>query len=113
MEVRIVMRESLENVKVGDVVIEHCRWDNVIATVTKVTATQVVIGGDRYRKKDGYLIGSAGSWHHRWISLPKEGEVEQLKRQKVIDGVVSRLNKLTARDVTYEQAVKIKEVLGL
>ena len=107
------MRESLENVKAGDVVIEHCRWENVIATVTKVTATQIVIGGDRYRKKDGYLIGSAGSWFTRWISIPKEGEVEALKRQKFIEDVVSRLNNLTARDVTYEQAVKIKEVLGL
>ena len=45
------MIESLENVKVGDVVIEHCRWWNVIATVTKVTATQIVIGRERYRKK--------------------------------------------------------------
>ena len=108
------MRESLENVKVGDVMIEHCRWENVITTVTKVTATQIVInGGDRYRKKDGYLIGSAGSWYHRWISLPKEGEIEQLKRQKFIEDVVSEMKMRTARDVTYEQAVKIKEVLGL
>lgn len=113
MEVRIVMRESLENVKVGDVVIEHCRWENVIATVTKVTATQIVIGEDRYRKKDGYLIGSAGSWYHRWISLPKEGEIEELREQQFIDYVVSEMKKLTAQNVTYEQAVKIKEVLGL
>ena len=102
----------MENVKVGDVVIEHCRWDKAIATVTKVTATQIVIGGDRYRKKDGYLIGSAG-WYRRWISLPKEGELEQLKSQKFIEDVVSEMNKLTARNITYEQAVKIKEVLGL
>ena len=108
------MRESLENVKVGDVVIEHCRWENVIATVTKVTATQIVINrGDRYRKKDGYMVGGSGGWWVRYIRVPKEGEVEGLKRQKFIEDVVSRLNKLTARDVTYEQAVKIKEVLGL
>lgn len=114
MEVRIAMGKSLENVKVGDVVIEHCRWENVIATVTKVTATQIVIGrGDRYRKKDGYMVGGSGGWYYRWITIPEEGEVEQLKRQKFIENVVSRLDKLTARDVTYEQAVKIKEVLGL
>ena len=107
------MRESLENVKVGDVVIEHCRWENVIATVTKVTATQIVIGGDRYKKKDGYLIGCAGSWFHRWITIPKEGEIEEMKRQKFIGDVVSEMNKRTARSITYEQAVKIKEVLGL
>lgn len=108
------MRESLENVNVGDVVIEHCRWENVIATVTKVTATQIVInGGDRYRKKDGYMVGGSGGWYYRWISLPKEGEVEALKRQKFIEDVVSEMKMRTARDVTYEQAVKIKEVLGL
>ena len=108
------MRESLENVKVGDVVIEHCRWENVIATVKKVTATQIVIkGGDRYRKKDGHMVGGNGGWWVRYISVPKEGEVEALKRQKFIEDVVSEMKKRTARDVTYEQAVKIKEVLGL
>ena len=107
------MRESLENVKVGDMVIEHCHWRIAVSKVTKVTATQVVIGENRYRKKDGYLVGSVGSWYRRRISLPKEGEIEELKKQKFIEDVVSRLNKMTARDVTYEQAVKIKEVLGL
>lgn len=107
------MKESLENVKVGDVVIERCRWRIELAKVTKVTATQVVIGENRYRKKDGYLVGSTGSWYPNRISLPKEGEIEELKKQKFIEDVVSRLNKLKAQDVTYEQAVKIKEVLGL
>ena len=107
------MKESLENVKVGDVVIERCRWRIALAKVTKVTATQVVIGENRYRKKDGYLVGSTGSWYPNRISLPNEGEIEELRAQKFIEDVVSRLNKLTAQDVTYEQAVKIKEVLGL
>lgn len=107
------MKESFENVKVGDVVIEHCRWRITVVKVTKVTATQIVIGENRYRKKDGYLVGSTGNWYPVRISLPKEGEIEELKRQKFIEDVVSRLNKLTTQDVTYEQAVKIKEVLGL
>lgn len=105
------MRESLENVKVGDVVIEHYGWRIAVAKVTKVTATQIVIGVNRYRKKDGWIVGS-GPWDLRWITIPKESEIEELKRQKFIEDVVSRLNKLTARDITYEQAVKIKEMLG-
>lgn len=106
------MKESLENIKVGDVVIERCRWRIKLAKVTRVTATQVVIGENRYRKEDGRLVGS-GPWDLRWITIPTEGELEELKRQKFIEDVVLRLNKLTAQDVTYEQAVKIKEVLGL
>ena len=108
------MRESLENVKVGDVVIEHCRWDKVIATVTKVTATQIVINGeDRYRKKDGYMVGGSGGWWVRYISVPEDGELEILKRNKFISEVHSAMHKMTEQDLTYDQAVKIKEVLGL
>ena len=102
------MRESLENVKVGDVVIEHCRWENVIATVTKVTATQIVInGGYKYRKKDGYMVGGSGGWWTRYICVPKDGEIAILRRKKFISDVHSAMHKMT------EQAVKIKEVLGL
>lgn len=107
------MKESLENVKVGDVVIVHAgAYRIIVGKISKVTATMIHVGNERYRKKDGRLVG-AGTWDMRWISLPKEGEIEELKRQKFIEDVVSRLNKLKAQDITYEQAVKIKEVLGL
>ena len=106
------MGKSLENVKVGDVVIIHKSHHREVGKVTKVTATMIHAGNCRYRKKDGNIVGF-GPWDLHWITIPEEGEVEQLKRQKFIGNVVSRLNKLTARDVTYEQAVKIKEVLGL
>lgn len=107
------MRESLENVKVGDVVIHHAgAYRKTVNKVRKVTATMIHIGNERYRKKDGNLVG-AGPWDLRWITIPKEGEVEELRGQEFIGYVVSEMKKLTARDVTYDQAVKIKEVLGL
>lgn len=107
------MRESLENVKVGDVVIVHVGlYKTKVNKVRKVTETMIHVGQERYRKKDGNIV-NYGPWDLRWITIPKEGEVEELKRQLFIMDVVSRLDKLTARDVTYEQAVKIKEVLGL
>ena len=106
------MRELLENVKVGDVVIIHKSHHREVGKVRKVTANMIHIGNERYRKKYGNLVG-AGPWDLRWITIPKEGEIEAIKRQKFIMDVVSEMKKLTARDVTYEQAVKIKEVLGL
>lgn len=107
------MRESLENVKVGDVVILHAGSYKATANkVRKVTATMIHVGNERYRKKDGVLVG-AGPWNLRWITIPKEGEIEELKEQEFIGYVVSEMKKLTARGITYDQAVKIKEVLGL
>lgn len=107
------MRESLENVKVGDVVIRHTgSYKTTVDKVRKVTATMIHVGNERYRKKDGNLVG-AGPWDLRWITIPEEGEIEEMKRQEFIMDVVSEMKRRTARDVTYEQAVKIKEVLGL
>lgn len=107
------MRESLENVKVGDVVIRHTgSYKTTVDKVRKVTATMIHVGNERYRKKDGNLVG-AGPWDLRWITIPEEGEIEEMKRQEFIMDVVSEMKRRTARDVTYEQAVKIKEVLEL
>lgn len=106
------MRESLENVKVGDVVVIHKSHHREVGKVRKVTATMIHVGNERYRKKDGNIVGF-GPWDLRWITILEEGEIEELRVQEFIGYVVSEMKKLRARDVTYDQAVKIKEVLGL
>ena len=107
------MRESFENIKVGDVVIVHAGpYKATVNKVRKVTATMIHVGNERYRKKDGNLVG-AGPWDLRWITIPKEGEIEEMQRREFVSDVVFKMRLLHDRDVTYEQAVKIKEVLGL
>lgn len=109
-----VMRESLENVKVGDEVIEISRWVRKIAKVQKVTKTQIMVSEyGRYRRKDGILVGSCNDLWPRSIRLPKEGEIEEMKRLAIVIDVLSKVRMMSDKDITYEQAVKIKEVLGL
>ena len=114
MEVRIVMRESLENVKVGDVVIRQNRYGEMeIVDVIKVTKTQIAVeSGSRYRKADGCSIGT-GIWDRTCIFMPVKGEVERLRKKQFIREVASRMKHVNMNGITYEQAVKIKEVLGL
>lgn len=108
------MRESLENVKVGDEVIEISRWVRKIAKVTKTTKTQIEVNGwNRYRKKDGIMVGGCSDLWPRKIRLPEEGEIEVMQRLEFVNDVISKMRMLGDKDVTYEQAVKIKEVLGL
>lgn len=108
------MRESLENVKVGDVVIEMYEKNRKIATVTRLTKTMVYTGGYYYfLKKNGLVAGCDESFWHHGIRLPKEGEIEEIQRIEFVENVVLALNKMTNSDLTYEQAVKIKEVMGL
>ena len=112
MEVRVVMRESLENVKVGDVVIEHFKSERVVV-VTKVTTKEVIVGERRYSKIDGCLIDNDDDTWSCSISVNKNRSLELLERERLVRRVVSAMNDMHVKGLTYDQAVKIKEVLGL
>lgn len=63
---------SFEGIKVGDEVIicppgySHIRS---LAAVEAVTRTRFVVGGYRFRKKDGYHI-TKDRWHHAYVYQP-------------------------------------------
>lgn len=105
---------NLIDVKVGDLLIKHFRDVRSVVKVEKLTPTQIVVtGGDRFRKKDGYEIGSGG-FYSCYITIPKEGEVESVRRANFITNVCIKGKKmLDSYNISYEQAVKIKEVLNL
>ena len=108
------MLNSIYSVFVGDEVIEISRWVRKIAKVTKTTKTQIEVNGwNRYRKKDGIMVGGCSDLWPRKIRLPEEGEIEVMQRLEFVNDVISKMRMLGDKDVTYEQAVKIKEVLGL
>lgn len=105
---------ELDDVKVGDLVISHHRTGKRVLKVEKITSTQIVTtGGLRYRKKDGFAIGSGGFYYDS-ITVPKEGEVESIIRSDFIINVCRNgVKVLDQRHISYEQAIKIKEILNL
>lgn len=108
------MRESFENVKVGDVVIRRNRYgETEVVEVIRVTKTQIAVeGGSRYRKADGSSIGT-GILDRTFIFMPVKGEVERLKEKQFVRRVALLVKRVNMNAISYEQAVKIKEVLGL
>ena len=105
---------ELDDVKVGDLLISHSRAGRRVLEVEKITPTQIVtIGGLRYRKKDGYAIGSGG-FYYDYITVPKEGEVESIRRRDFIVNVCRNgVKKLEKYGISYEQAIEIKGILNL
>ena len=105
---------NLADVKVGDLLIKHFRGIRSVVKVEKLTPTQIVVtGGDRFRKKDGCEIGSGG-FYFCYITHPKEGEVESIRRSNFITNVCIEGKKmLDSYNISYEQALKIKEILNL
>ena len=105
---------DLSNVQVGDFVISHFRAGTRVLKVVKITPTQIVTdGNERYRKKDGYAIGSGG-FYYDYVTIPKEGEVESIRRRNfVVDVCLKGKKMFDSYSISYEQAVEIKEILNL
>jgi hypothetical protein len=108
------MNENFENVKVGDLLISHHRHTKSVVKVERVTPAQLVVtGGKRFRKKDGYGIGG-DSFYYSYITIPKEGEVESIRQRDVVVTVCCSAKKvLESYNISYEQALKIKEILNV
>jgi hypothetical protein len=57
----ILDNDWLASVKVGDVVFTDSRWGGLRRMrVTKMTATQIVCGGERFKRTNGRRIGDSG-----------------------------------------------------
>jgi hypothetical protein len=79
------MEMSLENVKAGDTLIQDASSRNIVK-VDRTTKTQIVlVGGSKYRKDTGWSVGSSGSsiWHRVTVRIPKEGELEEVRNEKL------------------------------
>lgn len=106
------MNTDLNEVKVGDTIIHETAFHKSLCKVKSVTPTQVVTNNGRFRKKDGFLVGR-DSYCYSKVRTPREGEVKQLEEERFIMDVLHKVRQLTPNDVSYAQAVNIKQILGL
>lgn len=106
--------KSLNDVQVGDELILNLRTERQVVKVKRTTQTQITIGiCNKYRKNDGSFIGG-NSFTYNYVSIPKDGEIEEVKRIQFITMVSRKAARvLDIGNITYEQAVKIKEILEL
>jgi hypothetical protein len=104
--------KELKDIKCGDKVIYSRLFQpDKILEVTKVTKTLIICGVTRFNKTTGAVTG-ANSWDKATIHYPEDGEIEAIKKQTLIHAVARKLHTLDPLDITYEQAVKIKEIFN-
>lgn len=106
---------NLENVKVGDLLVRRSHFKTELVKISRLTPTQIVVDdGKKYYKKNGYMVGNDNMWYSVWVYIPKEGEVEQIREQNTIYDVCRKVKQLVDKcSITYEQALKIKEILNV
>ncbi len=76
---------SLENVQPGDTLIWHTDFGRIkrLITVVRVTKTQIVIDGFKFRKTDGYRIGFGSTMNRSQVTIPSDHEIEEIFRSKL------------------------------
>jgi len=93
---------SLESVKAGDVLLisSHFKTDDKLATVDRVTKTQVVIGNSRYRISDGRAVGYGSEWNIPRAMIPTKEQVAAVE----FSASKNRLIKISqSKDITPKQ----------
>lgn len=111
------MSEELK-VKVGDKLLYRTGYTynqvERIVTVTKVTPTgRIRIDyGDCQYDKYGNEMGKRDRWTCRSsLYIPKGEDFERIKKNRAISKAISLTEKLNKKNLSYEQALKIVEIL--
>jgi hypothetical protein len=106
---------SLEKLQVGDkVFITSAGFKQQLATVDRLTATQIVVENSKYSKGSGKLIGGSGGWYCQYIHPATDQQIaeyqEERLRKRLINAIVSacEYNKLEQLDTD-----KLKEIIEI
>ena len=107
--------KDLSNVQVGDLLIKEFRGGANVVKVIRVTSTQVIVTHEqKYYKKNGHKVGGSGGFYFDSIHIPSDGEVESvIKNNTIINVCRKAIERLGYYNISYEQAVQIKEILNL
>lgn len=92
------MSEWLQNLKPGDKVVVGVGNGSYsrIEAVDRVTATQIIIGGARYRKNNGYRVGDG--WNSGSLKEPTKAMLDEIELRSLRSKASSVLDEI-ARNI--------------
>lgn len=112
------MNEEL-NVKVGDEVLyQSMRTYNLVEMIVKVvkvtpTGRIKIAGHDGQYDKYGRIMGHKDTWSPgSYIKIPTEEDYKRIKENSAISKALSLMDAKNKQNLSYEQAVKIIEILN-
>ena len=104
--------ENLENIKVGDRVIERVRYGKNVRTVKRLTKTLVVLDDDsKYRKDDGRLLGGHDFFIPS-IKIATPEELAKIEEEKKRGYLIARIRDYSFDKLSTEKLEKIYEMIN-
>lgn len=106
-------KKTFDELQVGDLVIVERMLTKSIQKIVKITKTQIILDNDeKFKKSNGYPVGPTTTWSTTHIMIPTDEMIRTVREDNFKRGLVRNvLNQLSPSSITYEQAVKIKEIL--
>lgn len=115
MKIMETKKKTFDELQVGDLVIVERMLTKTIHKIAKVTKTQIILdNGDKYKRNDGRPVGSTSIWCTTKIVIPTDEMIKDIREENYKRNLVRNvLNHLSPDNITYEQALKISEILNI
>lgn len=101
---------ELKELKVGDKVIIRNRWNDRIKTIERVTKTQIIVNGDKYRRKDGFQI-NGDTWTPSRIEVLTEEELRRMQKQNNKEKMKRYIQNFVFDDLSYDEIEHVYNIL--
>lgn len=102
---------SLENVKVGDILIVTLQWSKQLLTVEKVQKNFVIAGYYKFRKSDGYLV-SSDSWTFASAKIATKEDLESLRKEVKRSKMIGQCRDIRFEELSDSQLEQILEIVN-
>lgn len=100
---------SLENAKVGDLLIVTHRWNKQLLTVEKVQKNFVIAGGYKFRKATGSLVTS-DSWNTSTAKLDNQEDIDAFRKEVKRHKIISQCRDILFESLSDSQLEQILEI---
>lgn len=101
---------ELKDLKAGDKVIIYNRWNERIGTIDKVTKTQIIVNGYKYRRENGSQI-NGDTWTPSRIAVYNEEEANRIRKNQLMNNMKRYIENFTLEELSYEELVQICNIL--
>lgn len=100
---------SLENAKVGDLLIVTHRWNKQLVTVEKVHKNFVIAGCYKFRKTTGSLV-SSDCWSTSTAKLATQEDIDAFRKEVKRQRMVGQCRDIIFENLSDSQLEQILEI---
>lgn len=101
---------TINELKKGDKVIIHTLRNDDIGIVDRVTQTQVIVNGVKYRKENGRKI-NCGPWDIGYLEICTEQEEKRILREKRREKMLNYIYSFTFSDLKDAELEQVYSTL--